>query len=85
MLYTAITREEESSQRATGKVVITRKICTHCPLLLYKKDMQLYLGQHVLLGRHLSHCNETFFTAKAGNAQLIQQYKVKELCLGQCF
>jgi len=42
MLYTAITREEVSSQGATGKVVATRKICMHCPLLLYKKTSALF-------------------------------------------
>jgi hypothetical protein len=41
MLCTVITREEEFSQAATGKVVATMTICMHCPLLLYKKVMQL--------------------------------------------
>jgi len=56
-LYTAI-REEGSSQGATGEVAATRKICMHCPLLLYPPPPP---KRHAALARPTC-------PAKAGNA-----------------
>jgi hypothetical protein len=69
MLPTAITRQAELSQGATGNMVATRPVCMGCPQpLLPNVNTQAALHQPTFPVRYNSHTKMTLLHSKAVNA-----------------